>query len=121
MIEAVAGLDEVIMSLAGPFGEDGEEAVTAADCRAALRFANLVASECPSVPPPAPAPSVLGGVSLCWMNDDRHLQARICYAHSGGVLYQETGPGGHVEFGDEPWEDAVKRVAALFAEGSSDA
>src|SRR5947209_243823 len=56
---------------------EGAKAVTAAACRAALRFIEAARCRRPDLPLPRPAPSVLGAVSLYWKNESRHLVASI--------------------------------------------
>ena len=76
---------------------EGAEPITAAACRAALRFVELVVSATPELTLPRVAPSVRGAVSLYWRNGDEHLVVAISSGDLARIAIHWEGPAGGYE------------------------
>jgi hypothetical protein len=89
---------------------EGAEPITAAACRAALRFVELVRSSQPGLALPRVAPSVHGAVSLYWRNGEEHLVLKIASGDLKRIAFHWEGPGAREEDGVEDSREAVERV-----------
>jgi len=92
---------------------EGAKAVTAAACRAAVKFMEASRLRDPDLPLPRPAPSVRGAVSLYWRNKDEHLVASISSDDLGSVSLHWEGPGGCFNNRVLPMDAAVDEVLAF--------
>ena len=89
---------------------EGAKAVTAAACRAALKFIEAARCRQPDVPLPRPAPSVKGAISLYWKNESEHLVASISSDDPATVALHWEGPGGQFDNRTRSFDTAVDDV-----------